>query len=296
MPRRRPLPDHEVELEVLHRRIERLLDDAVQAMDLVDEEHVAALEVGEDRREVARPLEHRTRGAANGDAHLVRDDVRERRLAETGRAVEQHVVEHVAARARGRDRTRGSPSRAPGRRTRRARGRSERRRPRSSSSAAGAERSRTRADARHRRRAPQRFPDEVLERLRPAPSRLRRRAPPRPLVAQVDERRHRLGRDAVRRSGAARGARRGEARLQLRRRARPTMRSAIFLPTPGIACRRATSPAAIALAKLGDRHAREDAEARRGPRPVTVRSRWKSVRSAASAKPKSSSASSRTSV
>ena len=52
--RRRPLPDDDVELEVLHRRIEHLLDDAVQAVDLVDEEHVAALEVGEDRREVAR--------------------------------------------------------------------------------------------------------------------------------------------------------------------------------------------------------------------------------------------------
>ena len=37
------------------------------------------------------------------DAQLGGDDVRERRLAEPGRAVEQHVVEHVAARARGGD-------------------------------------------------------------------------------------------------------------------------------------------------------------------------------------------------
>ena len=46
--------------------IERLLDDVRQAVDLVDEEHLPALEVGEQRREVARPLEHRARRAAHG--------------------------------------------------------------------------------------------------------------------------------------------------------------------------------------------------------------------------------------
>ena len=52
--RRRPLADHQVELAVLHRRIEDLLDRRRQPVDLVDEQHVARLEVGEDRREVAR--------------------------------------------------------------------------------------------------------------------------------------------------------------------------------------------------------------------------------------------------
>src|SRR5262249_48229092 len=87
----------------LHRRIERLLDDVVQPVDLVDEEDLAALEVREDRREVARALEHGTRRRADADRELVRDHVRERRLPEAGRAVEEHAVEDVAARARGRD-------------------------------------------------------------------------------------------------------------------------------------------------------------------------------------------------
>src|SRR5262249_58145417 len=52
--RGRPLPDHEVELEVLHRRIEDLLDDVVETVDLVDEEDLPALEVREDRCEIAR--------------------------------------------------------------------------------------------------------------------------------------------------------------------------------------------------------------------------------------------------
>ena len=51
--RRRALADDEVELEILERRIEDLLDGRRQAMDFVDEEDVALLEVGEERGEVA---------------------------------------------------------------------------------------------------------------------------------------------------------------------------------------------------------------------------------------------------
>src|SRR5438477_4206224 len=97
--RRRSLPDHEVELEVLHRRVQRLLDDVIQPVDLVDEEDVPALQVGEDRGEIARPLKNGTGGGTDRDVELVGDDVRERRLAESGRPVEEDVVEDVAARA-----------------------------------------------------------------------------------------------------------------------------------------------------------------------------------------------------
>src|SRR5207244_12175734 len=62
-----------------------------------------ALQVGEDGRQVAGPLEHRPGGGADADLELVRDHVRERGLAEAGGAVEQDVVEDVAARPRGRD-------------------------------------------------------------------------------------------------------------------------------------------------------------------------------------------------
>ena len=40
--RRRALADHDVDLVVLERRVEDLLDDRRQAVDLVDEEHVVA--------------------------------------------------------------------------------------------------------------------------------------------------------------------------------------------------------------------------------------------------------------
>ena len=62
--RRRALADHDVELEVLHRGIEHLLDRARQPVDLVDEQDVAVVEVGEDRGEVAGPLERGPAGEA----------------------------------------------------------------------------------------------------------------------------------------------------------------------------------------------------------------------------------------
>ena len=80
--RGRAFADHDVDLEILERRIEDFLDDRRQAVDLVDEQHVVRLEVGEQRREVAGALEHRARRLAQVDAELVRDDVRQRRLAE----------------------------------------------------------------------------------------------------------------------------------------------------------------------------------------------------------------------
>ena len=96
--RRRPGADDEVELEVLHRGIKDFLDRRIEAMDLVDEQDVARLEIGELRGEVAGFGDDRSGGRAEIDAELARHDLGERRLAEAGRPDEQHVVERLAAR------------------------------------------------------------------------------------------------------------------------------------------------------------------------------------------------------
>ena len=54
--RRRALADHQVELVVLHRRIEDLLHRRLQPVDLVDEQHVARLQVGQNGGKVTRAL------------------------------------------------------------------------------------------------------------------------------------------------------------------------------------------------------------------------------------------------
>ena len=55
------------------------------------------------RGQVLGLLEHRPRGLAQVHAELVGDDVRERRLAEAGRAEQQHVVHRLAAHLRRAD-------------------------------------------------------------------------------------------------------------------------------------------------------------------------------------------------
>ena len=65
-------------------------------MDLVDEEDVAVVEVGEQRSQVARPLERRPRGDAQADLELVGDDAGHRGLPQAGRAREKDVVDGLA--------------------------------------------------------------------------------------------------------------------------------------------------------------------------------------------------------
>ena len=78
------------------RRVEDLLDGPGQAVDLVDEEHVAVLELGEDGGQVAGALDGRTRRGHVAHAHLVGDDGGEGGLAQPGRAGEQQVVDGLA--------------------------------------------------------------------------------------------------------------------------------------------------------------------------------------------------------
>ena len=95
--RARALAEHDVEGEVLHRRVQDLLDDVAEPMDLVDEQHVALAQAGQDRGQVAGPLDGRARGGADLSAHLGGDDVRERRLAQPRRAVQEDVVDRLGA-------------------------------------------------------------------------------------------------------------------------------------------------------------------------------------------------------
>jgi hypothetical protein len=72
-------------------------------MDFVDEQHVVRFEVGQHRRQVAGALQHRPRGLAQIDAHLVGDDVRQRGLAQARRPEQQHMVHRFGAPLGGLD-------------------------------------------------------------------------------------------------------------------------------------------------------------------------------------------------
>ena len=97
------LATDEVELEVLHRRVERFLHRTSEPVDLVDKEDVAIFEVGEDRSERSLVLDRRSGGRPDIDAHLICHDVRERRLAKSRRAGDQDVLDRLFTSPGGAD-------------------------------------------------------------------------------------------------------------------------------------------------------------------------------------------------
>ncbi len=66
-------------------------------MDFVDEKHIARIQPREQARQVSRFVEHRSRCNAQLSAHFVGDDVRECGFAQSRGAVEQYMVERIAA-------------------------------------------------------------------------------------------------------------------------------------------------------------------------------------------------------
>ena len=79
----RALAEDDVELEVLHRRVQDLLHRPAQAVDLVDEEDVALGQVGQDGGQVAGPDQGRAGRDAKAGAHLVGHDPGQRGLAQS---------------------------------------------------------------------------------------------------------------------------------------------------------------------------------------------------------------------
>ena len=95
------LAHHDVHPEVLHGHVEHLLGRAGHPVDLVEEEHLALGERGQDGREVARVLDRGAGGQPQGGVHLRGHDHRQRGLAEPGRTGEQDVVRGAVAQPGG---------------------------------------------------------------------------------------------------------------------------------------------------------------------------------------------------
>ncbi len=55
--RRRPLPNDDVELVIFERRIQQLFEHRLQSMNLVDEQDLLVLHVGDDRGQVTLDLQ-----------------------------------------------------------------------------------------------------------------------------------------------------------------------------------------------------------------------------------------------
>ena len=68
----------------------------MQAMDLVDKQHIALFEICEDRSEVARLFDDRAGSGFQRRTHLIRNDIRQRSFSDARRAREQDMIESLA--------------------------------------------------------------------------------------------------------------------------------------------------------------------------------------------------------
>jgi hypothetical protein len=66
-------------------------------VNLVQEEHLALAQVGENGRQVALDLQRRPGGLLEADVQLIGDDGGQRRLAQARRPKEEDVIEGLAA-------------------------------------------------------------------------------------------------------------------------------------------------------------------------------------------------------
>ena len=98
--RRRSLPDDDVQLVILERGVELLFEHRLHAVNLVEKQHLALAQIGEDRGQVALDLQRRPRGLLKAHVELVGNDGGQRGLAQPRRAEEQHVIQRLAARFR----------------------------------------------------------------------------------------------------------------------------------------------------------------------------------------------------
>ena len=91
------MADDDVELVILERGIELFFKDRLEAVDLVEEEHLTLAQVREDSGQIALDLQGGAAGLLITDAQFVRDDSGEGGFAEPRRAEEEDMVERFAA-------------------------------------------------------------------------------------------------------------------------------------------------------------------------------------------------------
>lgn len=101
--RARTLVNYDIDLEILHCGVEIFLDDRAKAVNLIDEENIVRLKGREETRKVARLVDDGAGRCLHIYAQLVGNDVGESGLAEAWWAIEEGMVERLAAHLGGSD-------------------------------------------------------------------------------------------------------------------------------------------------------------------------------------------------
>ncbi|ULA59780.1 MAG: hypothetical protein LZF60_160110 [Nitrospira sp.] len=92
-PRRSTLSDHQIKLVILHRRIERLFHRRRQSVNLIDEQDIAFLQIGQNRGQIPGVAQDQPGRRADGRSHFPRDDVCNGGLTQAWWAVKNRMVQ-----------------------------------------------------------------------------------------------------------------------------------------------------------------------------------------------------------
>ena len=95
--RRRAFSDHDINRKILHRWVKNLLDLAVQAVDLINKQDVALLQIVKDRCHLTRFFDRRAARYLHMGSHLICNDARQRCFSKSRRAVKQHMIENITS-------------------------------------------------------------------------------------------------------------------------------------------------------------------------------------------------------
>src|SRR5574337_691750 len=94
----RTLTDNQVQPVIFHSRVEGFLDQRIQPVDLVNEQHILFPETGEDGCQVLLSFDHRPGADPDAHPHLRGNDRGERGLAKARWAVEEQMVQRLSSR------------------------------------------------------------------------------------------------------------------------------------------------------------------------------------------------------
>lgn len=96
---RRAFVYHDVDAVILHGGVKILLHQRREAVNLVDEQDIVRLQAGQYAGKVARLVEYRAGSYLEAHAQFVGNDVAQRGLSQSRRAVQQHVVQCFASQS-----------------------------------------------------------------------------------------------------------------------------------------------------------------------------------------------------
>ena len=96
-----PFVKYKIDREILHGRVEKLLDRFGESMDFIDKKHIAIFQMGQQPDQIAPFFKRRARGYGQLGLHLRGNNMRQGGFPQSRGAVQQNMIHRLLALPRG---------------------------------------------------------------------------------------------------------------------------------------------------------------------------------------------------